>query len=91
MNMAVVEDWNELTHHLLEVTLQHLQSTKGPIPGTVFGGAASKIGTPSFGQQTIPGGQGQFYQTGGIRQPNFGGNAVKGEPGSLSNTVKHIC
>lgn len=91
MNMAVVEDWNELTHHLLEVTLQHLQSTKGPIPGTVFGSAASKMGTPSFGQQAIPGGQGQFYQTGGIRQPNFGGNSVKGEPGSLSNTVKHIC
>ena len=89
VNMAVIEDWNELTHHLLEVTLQHLQSTKGPVPGTVSGGAALKIGTPSFGQ-AMPGGQSQFYQTGGIRQPNFGGNAVKGEPGSLHNTVRSI-
>lgn len=27
-----VEDFNEMTHHFLEVILTHLQHTKGPIP-----------------------------------------------------------
>jgi len=88
VSMSVVEDWNELTHHLLEVTLQHLQATRGPIPGTGFSGGASKIGTPTFGH-TMPGGQSQFYQNaGGMRQPSFGGSLVKDED-NLNNAVIH--
>ena len=33
-NIAELEDWNELTNHLLEVVYTHLQITRGPIPGT---------------------------------------------------------
>eukprot|EP01038_Epipyxis_sp_PR26KG_P005531 gene5531-7648_t len=29
-----IQDWNVLTHHLLEVTLTHFVATKGPIPGS---------------------------------------------------------
>lgn len=31
-NITPVVDWNELTHHMLEVILTHCQATKGPIP-----------------------------------------------------------
>ena len=29
---SVVEDWNELTYHLLDIVLVHNLQTKGPIP-----------------------------------------------------------
>ena len=32
--MTPVEDWNEMTHHLLEVVLTHNMNLKGPIPGS---------------------------------------------------------
>jgi hypothetical protein len=31
-DIAPINDWNELTHHLLQIVLVHLQNTKGPIP-----------------------------------------------------------
>lgn len=31
-DIAPVTDWNELTHHLLQIVYVHLQNTKGPIP-----------------------------------------------------------
>lgn len=31
-DIAPISDWNELTHHLLQIVLVHLQNTKGPIP-----------------------------------------------------------
>lgn len=30
--VSPVTNWNELTYHLLDVMLIHLQNTKGPIP-----------------------------------------------------------
>lgn len=47
-----VEDWNELTHHLLEVVMTHLQATKGPIPGSAAAVAAAarpQYGSPGGG------------------------------------------
>ena len=32
IDVAPLTDWNELTHHLLEVVFVHLQNTRGPIP-----------------------------------------------------------
>jgi replication factor A2 len=31
-DITALNDWNELTHHLFQVMLAHLQHTKGPIP-----------------------------------------------------------
>lgn len=33
-SMRKIEDFNEMTHHLLEVMLTHARNTKGPIPGS---------------------------------------------------------
>lgn len=41
-----VADWNELTHHLLDIILTHCQQTKGPVGG---GAAAGGYGASSFG------------------------------------------
>ena len=35
-DIAPVTDWNELTHHLLQIVYVHLQNTKGPIPVRLF-------------------------------------------------------
>lgn len=40
--IAPLTDFNELTHHMLETVLLHLQNTRGPIPGS----AAAAIATP---------------------------------------------
>lgn len=34
-DISIVEDLNELSHHLLEIIYVHLQHTKGPIPGSI--------------------------------------------------------
>ena len=36
-HISAVDDWNELSHHLLEVIFVHLQNTKGPIPVSLPG------------------------------------------------------
>lgn len=41
-----VEDWNELTYHLLDVILVHNLQTRGPIPGSA---AATASSAPAFG------------------------------------------
>ncbi len=33
-SINLLEDWNELTHHLLDVVYTHLQHTKGPLPNS---------------------------------------------------------
>jgi hypothetical protein len=56
-----VENFDELTYHLLDIILVHCQNTKGPIPGT--GGAAATNGggmgaaTPMRQGLGMPGGQ----------------------------------
>ncbi len=37
-----VEDWNAMTHHLLEVILMHNTNLKGPVPGSEAAKAAEK-------------------------------------------------
>lgn len=32
-DISPLEDWNELSYHMLDVILTHLQNTRGPIPG----------------------------------------------------------
>ena len=39
--IAPLTDYNELTHHLLETVLIHLQNTRGPIPGSTAAVAAT--------------------------------------------------
>lgn len=34
-DVSQLVNWNELTHHLLDVILTHLQHTKGPIPVSI--------------------------------------------------------
>lgn len=34
-DICVITDWNEVSYHLLDCMLTHLQHTRGPIPGSV--------------------------------------------------------
>lgn len=43
-SVTILQDWNELTYHILDVIYTHLQNTRGAIPGT---GAASSA-APGF-------------------------------------------
>jgi hypothetical protein len=40
-DVVPIDDWNELTHHLLEVILTHLHATKGPIVSSSAAHSAS--------------------------------------------------
>jgi len=60
-------DYNELTHHQIEVILVHLQKERGPIPGTTTIAKSPAVqpsrGTPLF---NAPGGTGVTPGVGGI-------------------------
>ena len=49
----IVEDWNALTHHLLDIILTHNFNTKGPIPGSE---AAAAVAKPTGGYNMGMGG-----------------------------------
>jgi replication factor A2 len=54
-NVSLVQDWNEVTHHILDVIFTHLQNTKGRVPvNDSFAHAApsgmQNFGTPARGQ-----------------------------------------
>lgn len=84
LSIQLCEDWNELTHHLLEVTLNHLQATKGPIPGTQ---AANKGGlmTPAVGGSYL-----MFNGGSGLRQPAFGNAATSGYSDDTNEMVFNV-
>ena len=81
LNMTVIEDFNELSHHLLEVMLNHLQNTKGPILGAGASSVSTKMGmgTPSFNNNF---GSNSISSNFNIRQPSF-----KNEESGLNNKV----
>jgi Replication protein A C terminal len=80
----VVEDWNELTHHLLEVTLHHLQATKGKIPGT---GMSMKPGLSTPSAANIGNMGYTNFASQGMRQPQLGGG---GSAGAISDKVLEV-
>jgi replication factor A2 len=43
-DISPIVDWNEMTHHNLNVILTHLQHTKGPIPGSEAADKAGQFG-----------------------------------------------
>ena len=81
--MTVIEDFNELSHHLLEVMLNHLQNTKGPILGAGASSVSNKMGmgTPSFNNNF---GSNSISSNFNIRQPSF-----KNEESGLNNKVNY--
>lgn len=92
LNISVVEDWNELTHHLLEVTLNHLQNTKGPIPGSAMAtsmksGMGMGMSTPSFNGM---GGSVFNAGMGGMRQPNFGQTSISNQDMDVGRKVLEV-
>ena len=86
LSVQICEDWNELTHHLLEVTLNHLQATKGPIPGTQAANVGSMgMMTPSMGGQSLGINAGS-----GMRQPNFGSAISSGFGDDVNEKVLSV-
>lgn len=78
-----VENFNEITHHILDVILTHCQSTKGPIPGSAAA-AGSKVG--GIEQQTpMRMGAGQMMMSG-----DRGGQIKNEGEGSLLEQVHSV-
>lgn len=50
-NITLVEDWNEVTHHILDVIFTHLQNTRGRVPAAegAFSRAPAGMAQNNFG------------------------------------------
>merc|ERR1711871_327912 len=70
--------------HLLEIALNHLQATKGPIPGSQPANRGGMM-TPGMGGQHLP-----FYADSGLRQPNFGNAATSGFGDDVNEMVLNV-
>jgi len=47
-DVTPITDWNELSYHILDIVLTHLQNTRGPIPGSMAPGPMMGVtSTPS--------------------------------------------
>ncbi len=61
--MCIVDDYDEMTHHLLDVILSHNINTKGPIPGSAAAAATKiQVNTPNV-----------YMNSPGMRVVNDGG------------------
>lgn len=89
-DVSPLEDWNELTLHMLDVILTHCQRTKGPIPGT-GPAAAHGMGIGAFSAAS-PMGRGGMPMGGGGGPMGMGAgmnlqHAMKKESQNLNDVV----
>jgi len=85
-----VEDFNELTHHILEVIYTHLKNTKGPVPGSASAvtgqakaGGAYGMSSPAMGGMNANMGMNQnSMMTGGGASLNQ--SFANNDPGSIT-------
>jgi len=83
-DMQVVKDFNEMTHHMLEVVMSHCQNTKGPIPGSDADKSAGRgAGTPSHYNMGMGAAGRGFSQGGGGGGGGGGGKIYKGGRGGV--------
>lgn len=65
-SVTILQDWNELTYHILDVIYTHLQNTRGAIPGTGAASSAAPGFSPMGGM--APRGGGVNLQQGNVKK-----------------------